>query len=99
MDELLEGLKHKLHITWNDDDAELQKTINRAKAYFKRITGKSFSFGQDDEETELLYERCRYVYNNAADEFEKNFRDELNRLIRFVALEKRAAANGEQKVP
>ncbi|WP_107838392.1 phage head-tail connector protein [Metasolibacillus meyeri] len=89
MDELLTGLKSRLHITWDDEDTDLEKIIKRAKAYFKRLTGKSFSFGPEDDETELLYERCRYVYNNAVDEFELNFDKELKRLILDVALEKR----------
>lgn len=96
MPELLAELKNRLRITWDDEDVELNRIINRAKAYFKKLAGKSFSFGPDDDETELLYERCRYVYNNAADEFEKNFERELKRLILHVSLEKRKA-NGEQE--
>jgi len=96
MPELLAELKNRLRITWDDEDVELNQIINRAKAYFKKLTGKSFSYGPDDDETELLYERCRYVYNNASDEFEKNFERELKRLILHVALEKRKA-NGEQE--
>ncbi|MFJ7662962.1 head-tail connector protein [Lysinibacillus sp. NPDC097162] len=98
MSELLAELKSRLRITWNDEDAELQRIINRAKSYFEKLTSKAFSFDLDDWETELLFERCRYVYNNAADEFEKNFSDELKRLILHVALEKRAS-NGNQKDP
>lgn len=99
MSELLAELKHRLRITWDDEDAELQKIINRGKSYFKRLTGKAFSFALDDEETELLLERCRYVYNNATDEFETNFADELKRLILHVALEKRAVDGEEQENP
>ncbi|MGE7132022.1 phage head-tail connector protein [Lysinibacillus xylanilyticus] len=96
MNELLIELKHRLRITWDDEDAELERIINRAKSYFEKLTSKAFSFGLDAWETELLLERCRYVYNNAADEFEKNFADELKRLIMHVALEKRAE-NGQQE--
>lgn len=98
MEDLLKELKNRLHITWNEDDPDLENIIKRAKAYFLRLTGKSFSFAPEDEETELLYERCRYVYNNAADEFEKNFEDELKRLILHVALEKRKL-NGTETNP
>lgn len=96
MCELLIELKHRLRITWNDEDAELERIIDRAKSYFEKLTSKAFSFELDTWETELLLERCRYVYNNAADEFEKNFADELKRLIMHVALEKRAE-NGQQE--
>ncbi|MFE3576897.1 phage head-tail connector protein [Lysinibacillus sp. NPDC059133] len=94
MNELLIELKHRLRITWDDEDAELERIINRAKSYFEKLTSKAFAFELDKWETELLLERCRYVYNNAADEFEKNFADELKRLIMHVALEKRAK-NGQ----
>lgn len=95
MDELLTELKSRLRITWDDENKELERIINRGKSYFVKLTGKAFSFSLDAWETELLLERCRYVYNNAADEFEVNFRDELRRLILTVALEKRKE-NGEQ---
>ncbi|WP_107951362.1 head-tail connector protein [Lysinibacillus parviboronicapiens] len=98
MSELLTELKHRLRITWDDEDAELDRIINRAKSYFKKLTGKAFSFELEAWETELLLERCRYVYNNAVDEFEKNFADELKRLILHVALEMREAG-GEQENP
>ncbi|MEY9975300.1 phage head-tail connector protein [Lysinibacillus sp. RC79] len=98
MPELLKELKGRLRITWDDEDPELERIINRAKSYFEKLTSKTFSFGLDTWETELLLERCRYVYNNAADEFEKNFADELKRLILHVALEKRAV-DGEQEDP
>lgn len=95
MNELLTELKHRLQITWDDENAELERLINRGKSYFEKLTSKAFSFELDAWETELLFERCRYVYNNAADEFERNFADELHRLILHVALEKRRA-NVEQ---
>ncbi|KOS60898.1 phage head-tail connector protein [Lysinibacillus agricola] len=98
MPELLKELKGRLRITWDDEDAELERIINRAKSYLEKLTSKAFSFELDQWETELLLERCRYVYNNAADEFEKNFADELKRLILHVALEKRAV-DGEQEDP
>lgn len=98
MPHLLPELKNRLRITWNEEDAELENIIKRGKSYFVRITGKAFSFGLEEDETELLLERCRYVYNNAADEFEKNFEDELKRLIMYVALEKRRA-NGAEELP
>ncbi|MED3799818.1 phage head-tail connector protein [Lysinibacillus capsici] len=97
MPELLAELKSRLRITWNDEDAELERIINRAKSYFEKLTSKTFSFELDSWETELLLERCRYVYNNAADEFENNFADELKRLIMHVALEKRAEIGEQQE--
>lgn len=86
---ILVELKRRLRITWSEQDEELLNIINRAKRYFVKLTGKDFAFDLSDDETELLLERCRYVYNNAADVFEKSFEDELKRLILNVALEAR----------
>lgn len=86
---LLNELKYRLRITWDDEDAELENIIERGKSYFEQLTNKAFSYALGDVETDLLLERCRYVYNNAADEFEMNFAHELKRLILNVALEKR----------
>ncbi|KYG90013.1 hypothetical protein A0U40_09825 [[Bacillus] sp. KCTC 13219] len=94
MSELLVELKYRLRITWDDEDEELQRIIDRGKSYFKQLTSKAFIFALGEWETELLLERCRYVYNNATDEYEVNYNQELKRLILSVALEKRGQ-NGE----
>jgi hypothetical protein len=88
MDELLIDLKNRLRITWEDEDEDLGKLIERAKAYLSSLTGASFDFSQEEWPKDILLERCRYVYNNAADEFEKNFHHELSRLIFLVAIGK-----------
>jgi len=94
---LLEEVKNSLRITWTDEDNHLKKLINRSVAYLEDLTGTSFDYAKDEQPKSLLLERCRYVYNNAADEFEKNFQQELSRLILKVAITKRAEVlkNGE----
>ncbi|MEK0220890.1 MULTISPECIES: head-tail connector protein [Bacillus] len=87
---LLEDVKSRLRITWNDEDAQLIKTIERGKAYLQNLCGTSFSFGEEDQVKQLLIERCRYEYNNALEDFGKNFRGELQRLIIDAALKERA---------
>jgi hypothetical protein len=100
MDEqLLADLKSRLNITWNDTDTDLIKMIDGAKTYLSEVTGASFDFSKEKGPTELLLERCRYVYNNAADEFETNFQHELSRLILHVALGKVGVVNGSETVP
>jgi hypothetical protein len=88
MDGLLQDLKGRLRITWNDEDEDLMKLIERGRAYLSRLTGASFDFSLEEWPKEILLERCRYVYNNAADEFEKNYQHELSRLIFLVAIGK-----------
>jgi hypothetical protein len=85
---LLDELKSLLRITWNDEDTDLKGIIKRAEAYLSELTGASFDFQKEQRPKELLFERCRYIYNNAADEFEDNFHGELSRLILNVALGK-----------
>lgn len=86
LNSLVIDLKDRLRITWDEEDQALGKMIERSKAYLLNLTGASFDFSKEDEPKELLLERCRYVYNNAADEFEKNYKEELSRLILMVAL-------------
>ncbi|WP_420490346.1 phage head-tail connector protein [Neobacillus niacini] len=99
MDEqLLADLKARLRITWVEEDTDLTKNISRAKAYLSNLTGASFDFSKDEWPKEILLERCRYVYNNAADEFEVNFQSELARLILQVALGKVGVISGDETV-
>ena len=71
MDELLNELKDVLKITWNEEDASLIKLLEKGKAYLSGLTNASFDFSKELIPKDLLLERCRYVYNNAGDEFEK----------------------------
>ncbi|MGG3650952.1 head-tail connector protein [Bacillus pseudomycoides] len=87
---LLEDVKSRLRITWNDEDEQINKTIKRGKAYLQKLCGTSISFDEEDEVKQMLIERCRYEYNNALEDFEKNFRGELQRLIIDAALKERA---------
>ncbi|UOE96072.1 hypothetical protein [Alkalihalobacillus sp. LMS39] len=83
---LVDELKSKLRITWNEEDTDLAELLEGGKAYLSALTGASFNFAQEKWPKEILLERCRYVYNNAGDEFEENYADELKRLILEVAL-------------
>lgn len=91
MNAALTALKNKLKITWSEDDVELTKILNRSRVYLEKMTGAVFDLESDDDKLELLLERCRYVWNNAGDEFERNYAPELKRLILLTALEKGAA--------
>ncbi|MBP3951130.1 hypothetical protein [Bacillus suaedae] len=92
--DLLEELKGKLQITWTDEDNDFKKMILKSEAYLSNLTGASFDFVRELEPKEILLERCRYVYNNTADQFEVNYRHELGRLILNVALGKVGVIDG-----
>lgn len=93
MDDLLTELKERLQISWTDEttDRVLGKILARGMSFFNALCVKEFTFTENSPERELLMERCRYVWNNALDEFEVNYRKELKRLIMQVAVEKRKA--------
>lgn len=73
----LEELKSRLRITWADEDDELNKILVRSKHYIDKKTGVSIDYTTDFDALELVLERARYVYNNAADLFVVNFADDL----------------------
>lgn len=95
---MLDELKNRLRITWDEEDDYLNKIIEQSKSYLSDLTGATFDFEKDLWEKDLLLERCRYIYNNAVDEFERNFSHELKRLIMKVALKKASDLN-EQADP
>ncbi|MEJ9124567.1 hypothetical protein P4I92_12710 [Bacillus cereus] len=97
-DNLLAELKDVLKITWNEEDTHLNRILDKGKAYLFRLTNASFDFSKELTPKDLLLERCRYVYNNAGDEFEKNYKNELSRLILDVALGKVGVINGSKSV-
>lgn len=90
VDDLLVELKDKLQVSWDDKSTNesLIKMIKRGLKYFNGLCGTEFTFTEDSTERELLLERCRYDWNNALDDFEKNFQSELSRLILDIALQK-----------
>jgi Phage gp6-like head-tail connector protein len=90
---MLEELKSRLRITWEDEDTELEKIIKKSKAYLEVLSGAPFNYEENSEAAELVLERSRYVYNNAADEFSKNFADDLMRLRLAAAIKVRSEAN------
>ncbi|HHL0974588.1 TPA: hypothetical protein ACQUHP_006385 [Bacillus cereus] len=98
MEPLLQELKDVLKITWNEEDASFIKLLEKGEAYLSGLTNASFDFSKEEWPKELLLERCRYVYNNAGDEFEKNYKNELSRLILDVALGKVGVINGSKSV-
>ena len=72
---MLEELKNYLNISWQDEliDNKLTQLVNESKAVLNHLMGIDLDYEQDQEAKELLFNRVRYAYNNALDEFEKNF--------------------------
>ena len=84
---MLEAVKNYLKITWDDEDANLQEIIDQGEAYLNELTGAELDYTQKGLARSLLFDYCRYVYNNASEYFEKNFAQEILRLQLMVGVE------------
>lgn len=84
--ELLDEVKDKLDITWDDNDNVVKSIISRACNYLQSKVTQKLLYTQDSDEYSLLLERCRYDWNNALDEFEKNYSSEILSFIQSYAL-------------
>ena len=76
---LLEAVRNYLDITWSDADGDekLIGIIHRGMKRIDRIAGEALDYSVEDTPRELLFDYCRYVRSNAADEFEENYLSEL----------------------
>jgi len=88
---LLNEVKNHLRITWNDEDAEITKLIERGKEVLSGLIGVEEGIAANFE-TEgllkaLLLDWCRYSRNNALESFEQNFSSELLRAKLVYAVE------------
>lgn len=77
--ELLDELKLTLDITWEDDltNRKLAGILSRAKTELNEYAGAEIDFQGETAERQLLLDLCRYIYNNAAEDFETNFKGKL----------------------
>ncbi len=84
---MLERLKERLKITWDDEDILLINILERAEKSLNALMGVELNYNIPGPAQELLLERCRYDYNNALEYFEQNFAREILRLQLQVAAE------------
>lgn len=77
---LLKEVKEYLKITWDDEDNYLQGIIDRGKANLQELTGTELNYKTEGQPKALLFDYCRYAYNNALEYFEDNFSKEILRL-------------------
>ena len=77
---MLQTVKNYLKITWDDEDASLQDIIDQGEAYLNELSGAELDYTQKGLARSLLFDYCRYAYNNASEYFEENFQREILRL-------------------
>lgn len=92
---LLDDVKEKLKITWDDENTSLEDSILKGKSYIQSITGTTLDFEVTGEPHTLLIEYCRYDYNNAIEYFEENFGSRLSRLAYMEEIKEYQAAQTE----
>ena len=76
---LLDTLKNYLDITWDDahTDEKLTGILARAQDKLCAYAGTALGFSDGTDEQQLLLDLCRYIYNNASEDFEDNYRADL----------------------
>ncbi len=79
MNALLGKLKLYLDITWDDPhtDEKLSGILARAQTKLCAYAGASLTFQDGSEELQLLLDLCRYIYNNASEDYEANYLPDL----------------------
>ena len=95
--ELLEEVKDNLFVTWSENDNQIKIIILKSMNYLQSKVSQTLTiedFSSYETEHTLLIERCRYDWNNALDEFEKNYASEILAFIQKYAL-KDWKENGE----
>ena len=76
----LKAIKGYLRITWQDDDGTIAGLIARGEAKLNELAGADLDFDTEGLARSLLFDYCRYAYNNASEYWEENFQREILRL-------------------
>lgn len=74
VDKNLQAFKDRMRITSEDEDERLKRMLTSSIVATTSLVGAT---ELDDLLTELTFERARYVYHDALDEFQKNYADEI----------------------
>ncbi|HDR6285612.1 TPA: hypothetical protein QCU33_001555 [Bacillus cereus] len=77
-DVILQEFKERMHLGDEEDD-NLKRILSTSNKALLRICG-NYDLNKDEEFKELVFERSRYVYNDALEYFDKNFLSQINSL-------------------
>lgn len=84
-DEILQEFKERMHLGDEEDD-NLKRILSTSNKSLLRVCG-DYDINTNEEFKELVFERSRYVYNDALEYFDKNFLSHINSLGVDKALE------------
>lgn len=74
----IEEFKRYMRITHDEDD-NLRRLLSFSISYVKTHCG-DFDIDENEQAKELVFERTRYLYNDALEFFEDNFLSEITSL-------------------
>jgi hypothetical protein len=79
MDQLQSDIKNYLNITYDDEKTNLKIAgiINNGIHYMDNTAGSLQDYALPGLARQLLFDYCRYVFNDAFEHFQTNFRFEL----------------------
>lgn len=94
--ELLGAVRNYLDITWRDDgtDEKLAGILERGMSYLDQMAGAEQDYSTQGQPRALLFDYCRYAWNNALELFEQNFRGDLIALRMGVQADDYARGQG-----
>lgn len=84
-EDTLQQFKERMHLEDHEDD-NLRRILSASVKALLKSCG-NYDINEDEEFKELVFERSRYVYNDALEFFNKNFLNEINSLGISKALE------------
>lgn len=84
-DTVLKEFKERMHLGDHEDE-NLRRILSASNTELKRICG-AYDINADEVFKELVFERSRYVYNDALEFFNNNFLSQINSLSLEKALE------------
>lgn len=89
MDNLLQSVKDKLKITWEDEntDRELITLIDDAKNSLNNKLGAVIDYTAPGQERRLFLNYCLYAYNNMENEFDNNYLNEIMQIRMLYEVE------------
>lgn len=92
----LKSFKQRMRINTEDPDelANLTKMLIASYTSILRLVGVSDA--TDPEVEELIYERSRYTYNDALDEFKENYKENIRDV--FLANQSEESEGSDDKV-
>ncbi|MES5942331.1 MULTISPECIES: hypothetical protein [unclassified Bacillus cereus group] len=82
---ILQQFKDRMRLG-NEEDENLKRILSMSNKALLRVCG-DYDLNTNEEFKELVFERSRYVYNDALEYFDKNFLSQINSLSIDKALE------------